>query len=112
MAKQQLTLENLEGGDVLALVNRAMLEIQDATLGKKTKGSLTLKLNFDTTKSDSICAVTAEISKSVPKTKFGSLYNKGAQYLVADPVPVTRGVQDELPGVNPSNVVELNRAQA
>ena len=108
--KQPLSLTNLEGGEVMEDITKAMTEIQDAVLGKKTKGSLTIKITFDSTKQDSICAVTAELTKAVPKAKRSSLYNRGSHYLVADPVPEKRGNQEEIDEV--TKVVDLNRKQA
>lgn len=107
---QPLSLTNIEGGELVTDVNKALQEIQDAVLGQKTKGSLTLKITIDSTKSDSIAGVICELSKSVPKLKRSSLYNKGAHYLVADPVPEPKGRQEEISEVN--KIVDMNRAQA
>jgi hypothetical protein len=111
MAKRQpLSLTNIEAGDLIADANRALQEIQDAVLGQKTKGSLTIKISLDSSKSDSICAVGYELSKAVPKVKKSSLYNKGAHYLEAEIVPEPKGRQEEIEEV--TNVVEMNRRQA
>lgn len=104
---QQLNIGNIEGGELLADVNKALTEIQDAVLGKKAKASITVKITVDTTKSDSIGAVTAELSKSVPKMKRSGLYNRGAHYLVAEPAQAPKGEQAEIPEVG--NVVDINR---
>lgn len=107
MAKSQpLSLVNIENGELVADMNDALNQIQDAVLGNKAKGAITLKITVDATKSNSIAAVGYEIAKTAPKLKKNTLYNQRDGRLVAEVVPDSRERQETIPG---TNVVELRQ---
>lgn len=106
-SKEVLQISNLNEGEVLDDLNQAILEVQDALIAAKGgKATISLKLSFDQ-QSDSIIGVTAELSKSTPKTKRKGLYAKGARYLEADTVYKPQGKQQSIGEVD--KVVDLNR---